>query len=101
MQAPAAEATAVKAEGIKEMKKVPKPDDALLKSRLSEQDTKLVEKQERLEQIKAIVENRNQPSENAEYTSARNKFTAVKAESRRLLQVRMPHFLASCPSTPT
>lgn len=65
-----------------------KPDDALLKSRLQEQDDKLGEKQERLEQIKAIVENRQQPSENAEFTAARNKFNVARAESRRLLQVR-------------
>jgi hypothetical protein len=67
---------------------VTKPDDALLKTRLQEQDDKLGEKQERLEQIKAIVENRQQPSENAEFTAARNKLNAVRAESRRLLQVR-------------
>lgn len=65
-----------------------KPDDGLLKSRLQEQDDKLGERQERLEQIKAIVENRQQPSENAEFTAARNKFNVARAESRRLLQVR-------------
>jgi len=67
---------------------VAKPDDGLLKSRLQEQDDKLGERQERLEQIKAIVENRQQPSEDAEFTAARNKFNVARAESRRLLQVR-------------
>jgi len=67
--------------------KVDKPDDALLKTRLQEQDDKLVERQERLEQIKGIVENRQQPSENADFTAARNKLNTVRVESRRLLQV--------------
>jgi len=75
-----------KDEKPKEIKKVSKPDDALLKQRLQEQDDKLVDKQARLEQIKATVDTRNQPTENAEFTAARSKFNVVRAESRRLLQ---------------
>ena len=45
-----------------------------------------MDKQARLEQIKATVDTRNQPTENAEFTAARSKFNVVRAESRRLLQ---------------
>ena len=74
----------------KDLVKVPKPDEAALKEKIAAEDEKIQELQDRLAKIKARMDQsengRGEP--NSELSIAKSKFNDVRADSRRLQQVR-------------
>lgn len=72
----------------KDLKKVPKPDEGLLKEKIAEVDSKIVELQARLSVIKETLDShesgRSEP--NSELALAKSKYNEIRQEARRLQQ---------------
>ena len=72
------------ASGIKEVKKVPKPDEAAHREALAAEDDKLAAKNDRLAAIKATLEQREgSRSDNTEFALAKQKYNEARMEGRR------------------
>eukprot|EP00966_Prymnesium_polylepis_P051576 1193613-Prymnesium_polylepis.1 len=88
-EAPAAEEADKKPLTEKDLKKVAKPDETVLKERIAVEDAKIVELQARLTGIKESLDShesgRGEP--NSELAIAKSKYNELRQESRRLQQV--------------